>query len=849
MTPHRARRRSLLLPLAALAGITLALLYSGGEAAAQPADPPARARQHLRDNAAALGLRPDTSDLRLADVRESPAGEHVRYQQTIDGVPVFGAYVTVNLPRTAAIDPSVTSRYAAGPAAPATRSRLTPADASAAALAALDVGPADLRAVPSVELLYFPDGDGYALAWQVTVPTFDPPASWLVVLDAAGGETLMKRDLLARDSGQVFEPNPPTSSGGAIPPPTDCDSAANEALLAGEYATVALQGIAPTQNRLIGEYVDVTAPGLGPGYKPPGLANEPSHEWVYSCDDDRFEEVMAYYHIDSVQRNIQALGFSGTAAILDEAVPVFPHFYSGCNAFYDPVSRGIFFGDSDATSCSPFHADAAEDADVIVHEYGHALQDNQIPGYAYGPFPEAGQALSMGEGFADFLAAATFGDPCMSEWFTVNRTACDGGAAPGLRWLDNANVYPADYLACPNINANGLPGDGAETEEPHCGGLLWGGALWDVVQALGEDQAARDLTLRLVLTAHFFLDPLATFDEAAAAVCAADEVLYAGAHVATISAAFAARGISSGDCAPDDFAYAYLRILHSFSGDLDVNLKVGSDVDAPACSLVVQDGPVSGSGSLVGYTTIEDCQSFLPPSAGQPWWLEVQDVAAQDIGTIENFEVSLAGSLRCVAGDLPVLIPDATDGPGPNDIPGPKVYAMVDCTNQVEPCAGDSDADGAGQCLDNCPDTANGPAQAGQPGVGDQTNTDQDLAVAGAGMGLGEPPPPLPGDEAGDACDDDDDSDGFSDAVELFAGSNPFDNCLGPPGSGGNAWPPDFNADALINITDLLVLKPAFNSSAPDPAYQARFDLYDQNGTINLFDVLAVKPFYNMRCS
>jgi len=42
--------------------------------------------------------------------------------------------------------------------------------------------------------------------------------------------------------------------------------------------------------------------------------------------------------------------------------------------------------------------DDAEDAEVILHEYGHAMMDSQMIPFGFGTSVEA---LSIGEGFAD----------------------------------------------------------------------------------------------------------------------------------------------------------------------------------------------------------------------------------------------------------------------------------------------------------------------------------------------------------------------------------------------------------------------------------------------------------------
>ena len=50
--------------------------------------------------------------------------------------------------------------------------------------------------------------------------------------------------------------------------------------------------------------------------------------------------------------------------------------------------------------------DDGEDGEVIVHEYGHAVHDSQVPGY--GTSLDAG---AIGEAFGDYLAV-TVGPQC-----------------------------------------------------------------------------------------------------------------------------------------------------------------------------------------------------------------------------------------------------------------------------------------------------------------------------------------------------------------------------------------------------------------------------------------------------
>jgi hypothetical protein len=61
-----------------------------------------------------------------------------------------------------------------------------------------------------------------------------------------------------------------------------------------------------------------------------------------------------------------------------------------------------------------------------------------------------------------------------------------------------------------------------------------------------------------------------------------------------------------------------------------------------------------------------------------------------------------------------------------------------------------------------------------------------------------------------------------------------------------DAWPADFNDDRSVNITDVLTLKPVFNTLVPPTS--ARFDVYP-SGNVNIVDVLVLKPYFGKSCS
>lgn len=119
--------------------------------------------------------------------------------------------------------------------------------------------------------------------------------------------------------------------------------------------------------------------------------------------------------------------------------------------------------------------------------------------------------------------------------------------------------------------------------------------------------------------------------------------------------------------------------------------------------------------------------------------------------------------------------------------------------------------------------------------------------LAGAAAATPDDGPDHDIDGLADVYDDDDDNDGFSDADEAYMGTDALDNC--PDSSQDDAWPPDFDMNRFINVTDVdMVLPPFFGSSTGQPNYSPRRDLAP-NGVINVTDVdMVLPPTFGQSC-
>jgi len=502
----------------------------------KPAD---AARRFLAEWAQLFGVKSDLSDMKLISDKTHLGGPSVEWQQTVEGKPVENARVVVSLDkRGRMLMVKNTYQPIAGSLAPAT---ITPERATEIAierfldLAANDRGMGgskplhQLKAIPHSELqldgapkvdddLLYATEQGIVRTFRVEVKAKNPYGWWQFIIDAQSGEILsiITFSQSVDGRGTVFMPDPNHSlnnnSFTASTVPTTNPN---------PYFTAGLPNLDPAGGdglfRLTTPFatiVDMESPSNTP------TTNASATGFNFNRGGNDFAETNLLFHIDRVERYIQSLGFidiNNRQIRLDAR-----GFGDTLNAHYvaSPPGAGYLgFGRSTVL--------IAEDAEAVVHEYGHSIQDNQTNGkYRLVGTPEA-----MGEGFGDYLGVSVFLNeltaagadiPCFAIWAKVR------GDGVCLRRLDTG-------LTMDDYNSS---------TDPHIRGEIWSQALWNILRTIGKTTADR-----LILQSHFNVPYGLTFKDGADAIMTADMQLYAGSHLAQLCQVFVDRKIyQDADC-------------------------------------------------------------------------------------------------------------------------------------------------------------------------------------------------------------------------------------------------------------------------------------------------------------
>jgi subtilisin-like proprotein convertase family protein len=386
--------------------------------------------------------------------------------------------------------------------------RLSPPEAIVAARENLKPSE-EVLTEPTAELVIYPGVEEARLAYRVLYPAAEPLGSWEYLIDARDGSVLSCRNqyCFVDGSGRVFEPSPVVVlHDNSLTDQNNTDAAVPEIA----YATVTLQGLDGT-GVLRGEFADVIT-------KSAGRATDAGYKFFYTRSSRRFEEVMLYYHVDAMQRYVQSLGFTDAnnepQRVYADSHPGFPDPWVYDQSLYVPGDDYVAFGIGGV--------DDAEDAEIIAHEYGHAIQHDQVPGFPAGGM---GEGAAVGEGWGDYWAAdycarmsGGWQDIYLGEW---DATSYRTGDPPYyLRRLDNIHHYPDDF-----------------TGDAYNGGEIWSSALWAIRARIGSATATT-----IALQSHFLLDSSAKFGKAVNAFLDAEEALYGEVYRSAIIKEFQLRG-------------------------------------------------------------------------------------------------------------------------------------------------------------------------------------------------------------------------------------------------------------------------------------------------------------------
>lgn len=531
------------------------------------------ARRYLREQRAQLGIPRGTPLPKLVDQRKSLLGTHFRFQQEIGELAVDKAQIVVTVLPSGKIF-QVYNTLLDLPA-PRSGARLTEEEAYDRAWEALRVdGP--LFQEPRARLVYSVDEARSQLhpVYQIELSTTAPFGVWKIVLDAVDGKILELSDArvshrprsaelptaeekhlgpsvkrreafaawaaqsklkkakeqasrsfrlleLTAGQAQVFDPDPRSTLGRRE---LEDDSPASDFLLAYQRRILPEVTFDGEAYRLEGPFAKIV--DFAPPEAPP--SGSPDGRWIFQRGEMGFNEAMSYFHIDQNQRYLQSLGFKGVRGIQQRPIEIDANGAgdeNSDNSFYDPTTNRLGFGHG----C----VDDNEDADVILHEYGHAIQLDINPAWS------GGDSGAIGEGFGDYWAASySLSTGAGASYFPEEVFSWDGQGS-GRCWPGRIlNALGARYEHSRLYEAHMLLDGGFQSNE------LWSTPLFQALLSLKAQGIPREEVDRIIVEAHFGLGAGVKMRDLAQATVAVAAALYPdGPHAAVFREKFLAHEI------------------------------------------------------------------------------------------------------------------------------------------------------------------------------------------------------------------------------------------------------------------------------------------------------------------
>ncbi|MEM6325683.1 MAG: T9SS type A sorting domain-containing protein [Bacteroidota bacterium] len=501
-----------------------ALTLTGLDKVVRPASPEAMAREFLSGHENVLGLR--EVDMELTRVREGLAGTTVRFQQTVNGVPVWGTDTAVSLDLQNRVQAVFNGARDVGSVV---TDPVVPAEAARQSAHTYLGVEGDLH-FDETALVVWPGDEATRLAWQIQVHAAQPTGEWEAIVDAETGEFLRVADrtlyhgthdptspdrvspphpMLFRTDGTgfIFDPDPLTRAGVSYGTAGYVDGGdANTPQLEAARVQVTLRDVT-----LVGSTYELSGPWAEMvDWEAPfkGTFGQSTPDWSFTRDNDAFEVATVYWHIDNYMRYVnETLGVPAVPQAYTSGVRFDAHGVNGSdNSFFTSGTDRLSFGEG----C----VDDAEDADVVIHELGHGLHD-WLSGIS--------QVDGLSEGLADYIAASyTRGlallspsDPSYNWVFKWDgHNPCWGGRTAGL-----TGGFPSGFL-------------------PHGRGQHWASSLMRVWNVIGQQRTDTAVFEGIAMTNRTSGQP----QSAQAVLQAAANLGYSQAEIQTFFDSFVQQG-------------------------------------------------------------------------------------------------------------------------------------------------------------------------------------------------------------------------------------------------------------------------------------------------------------------
>jgi hypothetical protein len=421
-------------------------------------------------------------DLQLNYVQNSLAGLHYSFMQTYNGVVVYQSEIKVNLDKKNIIRSVFDNSFD-------TKN--------------WDI-PAGSYSLASVIILH-PETGKAVVAEKKLEKGIE-----LLFVD---GEIVYQRDTrsyFAQDStvvGNVFNPDPLTTlqqpyTAGTYDDNNDANTPWLNNQLTPVFFKANFNGTVFSLENSYFKIVDIDSPQVLPVVSSTPVFN-------FNRSQTGFEDVNAFYHLNRYREHVQSLGFN----LADYFILVDTHAWGGADQ-----SSFSFNGGNPELDFGVGGVDDAEDADVLVHEYGHFLSYNAAPGSNIG-----NQRNSLDEAFGDYIAASysaalsNYNNDWVFNW--------DGPVWSnnnlGGRTVASTKVYPTDLTSGIYKNAP-----------------IWSTALMNIHHEIGR--AATD---SLIYQTHYSYAANISMADAARLLIDADTLLNNGAYYCPIYKHLLERGL------------------------------------------------------------------------------------------------------------------------------------------------------------------------------------------------------------------------------------------------------------------------------------------------------------------